>query len=74
MGWVRDICNGLVPPDFRFLGLPDALRRLCYDFGDRTGIDCRIDVAEHFCLVPMSEEMQLQIFRIVQEARNNVEK
>ena len=36
---VRDICDYLVPPDFRFLGLPDALRRLCLDFGKRTGID-----------------------------------
>ena len=25
---VRDICDYLVPPDFRFQGLPDSLRRL----------------------------------------------
>jgi signal transduction histidine kinase len=74
IGRVRNICDGLVPPDFRFQGLPDALRRLCYDFGNRTGIDCRIDVAENFCLEPMSENMQLQVFRIAQEALNNVEK
>jgi signal transduction histidine kinase len=71
---VRSICDGLVPPDFRFQGLSDALRRLCYDFGGRTGIDCRIDVAEGLNLAPMSEDMQLQVFRIVQEALANVEK
>ncbi|MDR2053462.1 MAG: sensor histidine kinase [Treponema sp.] len=71
---VRNICDGLVPPDFRFLGLPDALRRLCRDFGARTGIDCRIDVAENLQLGLMGEDMQLQVFRIVQEALNNVEK
>jgi signal transduction histidine kinase len=74
MGQIRNICNGLVPPDFRFQGLPNALMRLCYDFGNRTGIDCRIDMAENLCLEPMNEEMQLQMFRIVQEALSNVEK
>jgi signal transduction histidine kinase len=74
MGQIRSICDGLVPPDFRFQGLPNALRRLCYDFGNRTGIDCRVDMAENLCLEPMNEEMQLQMFRIVQEALSNVEK
>jgi signal transduction histidine kinase len=71
---IRDICDSLIPPDFRFQGLPNALRRLCYDFGGRTGIDCRIDIAENLRLEPMSEETQLQAFRIVQEALTNVEK
>jgi signal transduction histidine kinase len=74
MNQVRDICDSLMPPDFRFQGLPDALRRLCYDFGGRTGINCRIDIAENLRLEPMAEEMQLQAFRIVQEALTNVEK
>jgi len=71
---VRDICDFLVPPDFRFQGLSDALRRLCFDYGKRTGIDCRIDIAENLELGGLSEEKQLQIFRIVQEALTNVEK
>jgi signal transduction histidine kinase len=74
IGRVRNICDGLFPPDFRFQGLPDALRRLCYDFGRRTGLDCRIDVEENLSLKPMNEDMQLQAFRIVQEALTNVEK
>ena len=71
---VRDICDYLVPPDFRFLGLPDALRRLCLDFGKRTGIDCRIDITGDIKQDFLDEEKQLQIFRIVQEALTNVEK
>ncbi|MFP3043740.1 sensor histidine kinase [Treponema primitia] len=71
---VRSICDTLVPPDFIFQGLPDALRRFCYDYGKRTGIDCRIDIQDTLCLGPMTEEMQLQCFRIVQEALTNIEK
>jgi signal transduction histidine kinase len=71
---VRDICDFLVPPDFRFQGLSDALRRLCLDYGKRTGIDCRIDIAENLKLESLSKEKQLQIFRIVQEALTNTEK
>jgi len=71
---VRDICSYLVPPDFRFQGLPDTLRLLCLDYGKRMGIDCRIDIAENLNLGGMNEEKQLQIFRIVQEALTNVEK
>ena len=71
---VRDICDYLVPPDFRFQGLPDAFRRLCLDFGKRTGIDCRFDISENEKLKSLDEEKQLQIFRIVQEALTNVEK
>ena len=71
---VRDICDYLVPPDFRFQGLPDALRRLCLDFGKRTGIDCRIDITDDIKIDFLDNEKQLQIFRIVQEALANVEK
>ena len=71
---VRDICDYLVPPDFRFQGLPDALRHLCLDFGKRTGIDCRIDITGKIKQDFLDEEKQLQIFRIVQEALTNVEK
>jgi signal transduction histidine kinase len=74
MGRVRSICDGLFPPDFLFQGLPDALRRLCHDYGKRTGIDCRIDIEKNLRLDPMGEEMQLQCFRIVQEALANIEK
>jgi len=74
IGKVRNICDYLVPPDFRFQGLPDALRRHCMDFGKRTGLDCRINIDENIKLDFLDEEKQLQIFRIVQEALTNIEK
>ena len=74
IGRLRGICNNLVPPDFSFQGLPDALRRLCLDFGKRTGIDCRINIGQNVSVSFLNEEKQLQVFRIVQEALTNVEK
>lgn len=78
---VRDICDFLVPPDFRFQGLTDAIRRLCLDFGKRTrseassaGIDCRAEIMEGVKTDFLNREMQLQIFRIIQEALTNIEK
>ena len=71
---VRDICDYLVPPDFRFQGLPDALRNLCLAFGNRTGIDCRIDITGDLQTDIYNEEKQLQVYRIIQEALTNVEK
>jgi signal transduction histidine kinase len=71
---VRDICASLVPPDFRFQGLADAVRKLCFDYKNKTGIDCRAEIAENLDFSPFPEEKQLQIYRIVQEALTNVEK
>ena len=69
---IRNICDYLVPPDFRFQGLPDALKRLCLDFGRNTGIDCRAEIMENLNLNFLDEEKQLQVFRIIQEALNNI--
>jgi len=71
---VRDICDYLVPPDFRFQGLSDALSGLCLNFGKRTGKDCRIDITGEIKPDYPDQEKQLQIFRIVQEALINAEK
>jgi signal transduction histidine kinase len=77
-GRIRDICDGLFPPDFRYQGLPDALGRLCRDFGTRTGIDCRLTLEEASPLAGLLEgfdaDRQLHCFRLVQEALTNIEK
>jgi len=73
-GNLRDICNNLVPMDFDPQGLPDALRRLCLNFAERTGIDCLMEIADGAPPGFPSKEKNLQIFRIVQEALTNVEK
>ena len=70
----RDMCNDLIPPDFRFSELPDALRQLCLDFGEKTGIDCRAEIDGNIKLDFLTMEKRLQIYRIVQEALANIEK
>jgi len=75
---VRITCNHLVPPSFRFQGIQDALLHLCHDFGKRTGIECRADIAEGpgagSEAGTIDEKMQVQIYRIIQEALTNVAK
>ena len=70
----RDICNELIPPDFRFSVLPDSLRQLCLDFSEKTGIDCHAEIDSELKLDFLSMEKRLQIYRIVQEALSNIEK
>ncbi|MCL2070392.1 MAG: histidine kinase [Treponema sp.] len=70
----RDICSELIPPDFRFSELPDALRQLCLGFGKKTGIDCRAEIDSNLRLDFIAMEKRLQIYRIVQEALSNIEK
>ena len=70
----RTICNYLVPPDFRSQGLFDAIRLLCMDLKKRSGIDCRAEIMEGANVDFLKQEMKLQVFRIVQEALNNIEK
>ena len=78
-GRLRDICANLAPPDFAFQSLPDALRQLCADFGERSGISCRLEIAEEAAgqrpgLDFLGREKLVQVFRIVQEALTNAEK
>ena len=70
----REICNGLIPPDFRFSELPDALRQLCHNFWEKTGINCRAEIDSSLHLEFLTLEKRLQVFRIVQEALANIEK
>ena len=70
----RDICNSLIPPDFRFSELPDALRKLCHDFSKKTGIDCRAEIDGEINLDSLSMEKRLQVYRITEEALTNIEK
>jgi signal transduction histidine kinase len=71
---VRTICDTLIPPDFGRQGLPGALRGLCYNFGQRTGIECNLTIQEGLRLDPLDAGQTLQCFRIVQECLANIEK
>jgi signal transduction histidine kinase len=68
----RRIARDLRPNDLDALGLADACRNLCKEFGSRTGLTMRCRITRHGRRCPPAVELNL--FRIVQEALNNVEK
>ena len=70
---VRGIYENLVPPDFQTRGLLDALRTLCEDFMERTGVKC-VFAGQEGAIGEMDGDSQLQCFRIVQECLSNIEK
>jgi signal transduction histidine kinase len=75
---VRSICDNLFPPDFRNRSFGDTLNSLCYNFKQRTGIDCQLVIQDK--LLPenlkglLDLDTQLQCFRIIQECLANIEK
>jgi len=71
---IRNICDTLIPPDFQRRGLLNALKKLAFDFGQRTGIECHITIHKDLKLELMDNDAQLQCFRIVQESLTNIEK
>jgi signal transduction histidine kinase len=71
---IRDICDDLIPPDFRRRGLADTLGSLCYNFQQRTGIECQLTVQKNLRLDSLNNDTQLQCYRIVQECLTNIEK
>jgi signal transduction histidine kinase len=44
---VRSICDNLIPPDFQRRRFDDALRNLCYNFEQRTGIECQLVIQDN---------------------------
>lgn len=65
----RRIASELRPPLLDDLGLAAALEHRCETFGNETGIECAIDVADSERL---DREQAMQLYRIVQEALTNV--
>jgi signal transduction histidine kinase len=72
MNDIRSITTSLMPPDFSFIKLTDALAHLCLDFQTRSGIPCRITLQDDI-QVSFSAEKQLLCYRMVQEALSNIE-
>jgi len=78
---IRSICIDLMPPDFTCLSLKDALVQHCAQFSRRTCseasgavIECACFLEEEIDFTLLNAENQLHIFRMVQEAFNNIEK
>ena len=70
----RELCMALMPPDFSRLALADSLVQLCADFEKRTSVECRAIIAPDFSAGGLSPQLQLQVYRVVQESLANIEK
>ena len=69
---VRRISRNLRPSELDDLGLVPALRSLCAEFGERTGIAVELAFPDQSEKLPA--EVELSAYRIAQEALTNVEK
>ena len=69
---LRHICGNLRPPTIDSLGLHDALQSLIDEWSRRTGIEAKLDLERVAGRLP--EEIELSVFRIVQEGLNNIRK
>jgi signal transduction histidine kinase len=67
---VRDLSNLLRPSVLDDLGLIPALRGLVEDFSRTTRVTARLDLDEP--LPPFREDLQVVLYRVVQEALTNV--
>ncbi|GHV88402.1 hypothetical protein AGMMS50267_07670 [Spirochaetia bacterium] len=71
---IREICQNLIPPDLNLLGLGESLKNLCIAFEAKSGIECRPIIPDNVSFGALSPDMQLQCYRLVQEALTNIEK
>jgi signal transduction histidine kinase len=67
---IRTISHLLHPPLLDEAGLPSALRWYVEEFGQRSGIDVKLECSESLPRLPI--EVETAIFRIVQECLGNV--
>jgi two-component system sensor histidine kinase UhpB len=69
---VRRISRNLRPSELDDLGLAPALRSLCSEFGERTGVSVDLSISRLPQAVP--DDIELNLYRIIQEALGNIEK
>lgn len=69
---LRQLCSDLRPPTIDNHGLVTAIRSHAHEWAEQNGIAVTLDIAPGLGRLP--EAMELSIFRIVQEALNNVRK
>ena len=69
---LHEICQDLAPRDLHDWGLKIVIRDLLNRLAERTNADCSLECDS--ALPKLPEEVELHIFRIVQESLNNIEK
>lgn len=72
----RHIVNDLRPQMLEDLGLMPALEQMANRFGQRVGVACFVDASDDdiACVALTSPAMTLCLYRVAQEALNNIEK
>jgi two-component system NarL family sensor kinase len=71
---IREICTVLMPPDFTRLSLRYSFEELCEKFTGKSGIKCVCSIGEELDFSQLTAVNQLHLYRMVQEALNNIEK
>jgi signal transduction histidine kinase len=69
---LRQICGNLRPPTIDSLGLDAALKSFGREWSQRSGIQLTLELDEYLGRLP--KDLELSIFRIIQESLNNVSK
>ncbi len=68
---IRSIVYSLRPPVLDLLGIDAALKQLCFDFGEQTGLLIEYSGAN---LVGVSDEVAINLYRFAQEGLTNIVK
>lgn len=71
---IRYICYNLTPPELECKKISDALGNLCSSFSEETGISCPLVITDTELLNSFSIKAQINIFRTIQEALENIKK
>jgi two-component system sensor histidine kinase UhpB len=66
------ISRNLRPSELDDLGLPAAVRSLCDEFAERTGLDLHKSIQR--LPAQCAQDIELNLYRIIQESFNNIEK
>ena len=69
---VRRISRNLRPSELDDLGLAPAIRSLCAEFGERTSVAIDLSIQKLPQAIP--NDIELNLYRIIQEALGNIEK
>jgi signal transduction histidine kinase len=69
---LRRICGDLRPPTIDSLGLSAAIQSYTRDWSDRIGIPVTLEMPSDLSRLP--EDIELSVFRIVQEGLSNIRK
>lgn len=69
---LRQVCAQLRPPMLDTLGLGAALRALAEDWSAQSGVAIHLDLPPDATLRPLSGEIAVNLYRVVQEALTNV--